>query len=52
MRKVIEVFTVNPAAVTTYVALGNDDIQQDWLHGPQVLGDCGDELRPAGPSSL
>ena len=51
IRKIIDIFTVNPASMTTYIALGNDEIQQDWLHGLQMLGDWDDELRPVGPSS-
>ena len=52
MRKVVEIFTVNPASVTTYIALSNDEIRWDWLHGPQMLGDWDDKLRLMGPSSM
>jgi len=49
LRKVINIFYKDPTVVTTYMALSNNNIQQDWLHGPKVLGDWDDELRPMGP---
>src|SRR5882762_523080 len=51
IRKIIDIFTVNPAFVVTYIALGNDEIQWDWLHGLQMLRDWDNESRPAGPLS-
>src|SRR5882762_8584120 len=51
VTKIIDIFRADPSAVNAYIALSNDEIRRDWLHGPQMLGGPG-TAESVGASSM
>jgi hypothetical protein len=51
VTKIIDIFRTDPSAVNAYIALSNDGMRRDWLHGPQMLGSPG-AAESVGASSM
>ena len=50
VTKVIDIFRTDPSAVNVYIALSNDTMRRNWLHGPHMLADSGAAGSVGAPS--